>query len=213
MWDVSVHGIGGQSATLDRMSSDMQPPDPPDTSPFATLAGAYLDELFADRPSFATFQGVDGLDDRSPDLSAAGFVDRERRADGWLERFGELADTLLTEDQRIDRDLVVSVLRGEQVRRDWHDWQRNPDSYLGPALMGVFSLFLVDALNGAADSLRDLVAVGQRGVIEPRDLQPALRFHRTCSRAATTLIVIARWVRAIGVTKDYRGRESPAGRD
>ena len=142
MWSASVHGIEGQSATLDRMSSDMHEAQPPDTSPFATHAAAYLDELFADRPSFATFQGVDGQDDLSPDLSAEAFVDRERRADGWLERFAEMDDALLDADQRIDRDLVVSVLRGEQVRRDWHDWQRNPDSYLGPALMGVFSLFL-----------------------------------------------------------------------
>ena len=183
MWDVSVHGIGGQSATLDRMSSDMQPPDPPDTSPFATLAGAYLDELFADRPSFATFQGVDGLDDRSPDLSAAGFVDRERRADGWLERFGELADTLLTEDQRIDRDLVVSVLRGEQVRRDWHDWQRNPDSYLGPALMGVFSLFLRRPLPEP-----ELVAAAEERLRAIPDLLESGRANLDAELAAEVLV-------------------------
>ena len=38
MRSASVHGIEGQSATLDRMSSDMHGSRPPDTSPFATHA-------------------------------------------------------------------------------------------------------------------------------------------------------------------------------
>jgi uncharacterized protein (DUF885 family) len=109
---------------------------------FDALASAYLEELFADRPSFATFHGWEGLDDRSPDLGADAIADRERRADRWLARFDAFDDAALTPEQRIDRDLVVSVLRGDQLMRDWQDWRRNPDTYLGPALMGVFSLFL-----------------------------------------------------------------------
>src|SRR5688500_2933301 len=157
------------------MPSDMQDPDPgapgrADGSPFATLAAAYLDELFADRPSFATFQGVDGLDDRSPDLGADAVADREQRADGWLSRFGELDDALLTDDERIDRDLVVSVLRADQVKRDWREWQRSPDTYLGPALMGVFGLFLrrplpepelVAAAEARLRAVPDLLAAGR----------------------------------------------------
>jgi uncharacterized protein (DUF885 family) len=109
---------------------------------FGTLVSAYIDELFADRPAFATFQGWDGLDDRSPDLSATAITEREARRDQWLARFDELDDATLTADQRIDRDLVVSVLRGEQIMRDWQEWRRSPDVYLNAALMGVFSLFL-----------------------------------------------------------------------
>ena len=127
------------------MPSDMQDPDigaPPAGSPFATLAAAYLDEMWSDNPSGATFLGVDGWDDRSPDLTAEAIADRERRADGWLARFAELDGTLLSEEERIDRDLVTGVLRGYQIRRDWREWQRSPDTYLGPALMGVFALFL-----------------------------------------------------------------------
>ena len=124
------------------MSSDMQGHEPSTTSPFATLAATYVDEWYADRPAMGTFQGIDGLDDRSPDLSAAAVADREQRADGWLERFAELDEATLSPEERIDRGLVVSVLRGEQIRRDRREWQRSPDTYLGPALMGVFGLFL-----------------------------------------------------------------------
>ena len=109
---------------------------------FGTLVSAYIDELFADRPAFATFQGWDGLDDRSPDLSATAITEREARRDQWLARFDELDDAALSAEQRIDRDLAVSVLRAEQVMRDWQDWRRSPDVYLNAALMGVFSLFL-----------------------------------------------------------------------
>ncbi|HEY8546010.1 MAG TPA: DUF885 domain-containing protein [Acidimicrobiales bacterium] len=174
------------------MSSDMQDPEPtapagsaPDASPFATLAGAYLDELFADRPAVATFQGVDGHDDRSPDLTAAGIADREARADGWLARFGELDDALLTADERIDRDLVVSVLRSEQIRRDWREWQRSPDTYLSPALMGVFSLFLrrpapdpelVAAAEARLRAVPELLAAG-RANLDP-ELAPELLVRR-----------------------------------
>jgi len=177
------------------MSSDMQPPDPPDTSPFATLAGAYLDELFADRPSFATFQGIDGSDDRSPDLSAAGFDDRDRRADGWLERFGELDDSLLSDDERIDRDLVVSVLRGEQVRRDWHEWQRSPDSYLGPALFGVFSLFLRRPLPEP-----ELVAAAEARLRAIPELLEAGRANLDAELAAEVLVRRAQGQCAAGET-------------
>jgi uncharacterized protein (DUF885 family) len=141
------------------MPSDMpaSSPDPAANGDFIRLTEAYLDEMFADSPAAATFQGWDGLDDRSPELSADAILDRERRADQWLARFGELEDlppdpalrpprlapwVPLTADQRIDRDLVTAVLRGGQVRRDFEDWRRNPDHYLGPALFGVFALFL-----------------------------------------------------------------------
>jgi uncharacterized protein (DUF885 family) len=144
---------------------------PPDGgTPFDTLAGGYLDELFADRPAVATFQGWDGLDDLSPDLGATAVDEREQRRDEWLARFDELPDATLTPTQRIDRDLVVSVLRGEQAMRDWQDWRRSPDTYLGPALMGVFSLFLrrplpepelVSAAEARLLAVPDLLAAGR----------------------------------------------------
>src|SRR6266511_1691432 len=162
-------GIGEQSATLHPMPSDMQP--------FETLVQAYLDELFADNPNLATFQGWDGLDDRSPDLTADAIREREQRAEVWLARFDELDDTMLVSDQRIDRDLVVSVLRGGQIKRDFEVWRRTPDPYLGAALGGVFYLFLrralpdaelVDAAEARLRAVPDLLAAGRE------NLDPAL---------------------------------------
>jgi uncharacterized protein (DUF885 family) len=117
-------------------------PASPGGGDFDATVTAYLSEMFADAPSLATFHGWDGLDERSPDLSAAGIAARESREDHWLDRFSAFGDAALTDDERIDRDLAVAVLRGRRALRDWQVWRRNPDHYLSPALMGVFSLFL-----------------------------------------------------------------------
>lgn len=113
-----------------------------DRQNFEALVAEYLDELFEDSPAMATFQGWEGLDDHSPDLSQQAIADRERRADRWLERFSALDGETLSLEQRVDQGLMLAVLRGERVRRDWQVWRRNPDYYLTPALMGVFTLFL-----------------------------------------------------------------------
>ncbi|MGH9209336.1 MAG: DUF885 domain-containing protein [Acidimicrobiales bacterium] len=158
---------------------------------FATLSEAYLDELFADSPATATFQGWDGLDDRSPDLGADAIAERERRADGWLARFRELDDEVLTTDQRVDRDLVVSTLESGRVRRDFEDWRRNPDHYLGPALFGVFALFLRRSLpdpelTAAAEArlraVPDLLAAGRANL--DADLASAILVRRAQGQCA-----------------------------
>jgi uncharacterized protein (DUF885 family) len=117
----------------------------PDTAAgngFDAAVMAYLGEMFDDAPALATFHGWDGLDDRSPDLSATGIAAREAWEDRWLDEFSSFGDSGLSDDQVIDRDLAVAVLRGRRALRDWQVWRRNPDHYLSPALMGVFSLFL-----------------------------------------------------------------------
>lgn len=138
---------------------------------------AYLDDLFADAPQLATFHGRRGLDAESPDLSATATVERERRDDTWLARLASFGDHMLDADQRTDRDLVIAVLRGRAVLRDWQPWRRRPEHYLSPALMGVFSLFLRRALPepdlvAAAEArlftVPELLAAGQA------NLDPAL---------------------------------------
>jgi uncharacterized protein (DUF885 family) len=125
---------------------------------FDTAVMAYLGEMFDDTPALATFHGWDGLDDRSPDLSAAGIAAREAWEDRWLDRFSSFPAADLSDDELIDRDLAVAVLRGRRALRDWQVWRRNPDHYLSPALMGVFSLFL----------RRDEVGAGLVGSAEAR---------------------------------------------
>lgn len=106
------------------------------------LVGEYLTWLWETNPVLATALGIDGYDERLPDLSASGYDRKAREEDAWLERFRAVPDTGLQPDERIDRDLAISTLRGAQVERPWAVWRRNPDTYLGPLLNGVFVMFL-----------------------------------------------------------------------
>jgi uncharacterized protein (DUF885 family) len=87
--------------------------------------------------------GVDGYDDRLDDLSESAFEADRQRSARWLQTFEQLDDsTCATFDERLDRDLVRSQLRGRAVLDDWLMWRRQPELYLNPGLGGVFTLFL-----------------------------------------------------------------------
>ena len=110
-------------------------------SDFGALARAFLDETFQDSPVMASQLGVQGRDDRLDDLSEAAFLDRQRRSHAWLERFSQL-EPPENKEERLDRDLILSTLRGRAVLEDWLTWRRQPETYLNPCLGGVFNLFL-----------------------------------------------------------------------
>lgn len=114
----------------------------PDDRDLDALVDRYLTWFWEASPVMATVLGVEGYDDRLPDLTADGFARRAAAEDEWLERFRALPDDELMPDERIDRDLAISTLRGAQVEREWAAWKRNPDTYTGPALQGTFLLFL-----------------------------------------------------------------------
>lgn len=107
-----------------------------------TLVDEYLAWLWDVNPVLATGLGIDGHDDRVPDLSAGAFARKAQQENAWLDRFRALGDDVLNPVERIDRDLAVSTLRGAQLEHDWAVWRRNPDTYLTPLLNGVFLLFL-----------------------------------------------------------------------
>ena len=111
-------------------------------APLDDLIDAFLAEEVEESPTTATRLGIEGHDGRLGDYSEAGYRRRERAEDAWIERFGALADADLSQDERIDRDLVLSTLRGRRATREWAVWRRDPATYLGPCLSGVFSLFL-----------------------------------------------------------------------
>src|SRR5256885_2137571 len=95
------------------------------------LAQAFLKETFEDSPVLASQLGVDGYDDRLDDLSEAAVEDRRRRSANWLSQFEQLTDADCDSfDERIDRDLLRSVLRGRAVLDDWLMWRRQPEMYL-----------------------------------------------------------------------------------
>jgi uncharacterized protein (DUF885 family) len=161
------------------------------TSETDRLVAAYLDWLWMTNPVLATALGVDGHDDALPDLSAEAYARRATEEDAWLGRFRALDDADLNPDERIDRDLAISTLRGQQIERDWAVWKRNPDTYSGPALNGVFLLFLhrgrpeADLVDSAVARLRqvpDLLAHG-RANLDP-DLASPILVNRARGQAA-----------------------------
>ncbi|MEO6578948.1 MAG: DUF885 family protein, partial [Candidatus Limnocylindria bacterium] len=109
---------------------------------FADLTTELLDNEFAESPVRASSLGLTAYDERLDDLSEAAF-DRRRATDSaWLDRFRAVPDADLTFDELIDRDLVISILRGRQIVEDFEVWRRQPDTYLNPGMTGIFSLFL-----------------------------------------------------------------------
>lgn len=170
-------------------------------SPLDQLVTEFIAREFAQSPTLATAVGADGFDDLLPDLSEAAILADEREDDAWSRRFAALADAELSADERIDRDLVLSTLRGREVMRDWAVWRRNPDTYLNPGLGGVFYLFLhrtrpeAEIAADAAARLRgvpDLLAAGRANLVaelaSPIFVQRALGQARAGAAYARTLV-------------------------
>ena len=133
-------------------------------SDFSTRVEAFLDEYFRLHPTFATTIGEHAHDDRWPDLSAAGRVERLAFGDRWLAEF-EAMDGLPV-DEAIDRDLLVGVLEAAHfdeidVRED--AW--NPLGWIYLLGDGLFTLSarefapLADRLASTAGRLETLPAV------------------------------------------------------
>ena len=110
--------------------------------PIADLIDHFLSEEFEASPVFASSLGLTEYDDRLDDLSAETFRRRDADATRWRQRFEGVPDAELDEQQRIDRDLAIAVLRGREILADWEGWRRDPQAYTGTILQGVFGLFL-----------------------------------------------------------------------
>ncbi len=140
-------------------------------SAFGSLVDSFLKEEYEDSPTLASSLGLTEYDERLDDTSAAAY-ERRRVSDlAWLGKFRAVADDGLAPAERIDRDLLVSVLRGRELYQPLEMWKRQPNYYLNPGLNGVFSLFLhrlrperelADAaskrLEGVPTNIRDGVA-------------------------------------------------------
>ncbi|MEP6694699.1 MAG: DUF885 domain-containing protein, partial [Chloroflexota bacterium] len=111
-------------------------------SAFASLVDSFLKEEYEDSPTLASSLGLTEYDERLDDTSAAAY-ERRRASDlEWLRKFRAVADDGLAPAERIDRDLLISVLRGRELYQPLEMWKRQPNYYLNPGLNGVFSLFL-----------------------------------------------------------------------
>jgi uncharacterized protein (DUF885 family) len=167
---------------------------------FAELTDEFLDAEFDESPVRASGLGLTAYDDRLDDLSEAAH-ERRRAADSrWLERFRAVAAGELGFDEQIDRDLVISILRGRQIMDDWEGWRRQPDTYLNPGMQGIFSLFLhrlrpVDELVDAAVARMRLIP----GNLDDgkRNLRSTMVAPIFLDRAANQARAGARYVREI----------------
>jgi uncharacterized protein (DUF885 family) len=111
-------------------------------SAFVSLVDSFLREEYEDSPTLASSLGLTEYDERLDDTSAAAY-ERRRASDlDWLRKFRAVTDDGLAPAERIDRDLLVSVLRGRELYQPLEMWKRQPNYYLNPGLNGVFSLFL-----------------------------------------------------------------------
>ncbi|MDA0642721.1 MULTISPECIES: DUF885 domain-containing protein [Nonomuraea] len=96
----------------------------------------FLRWYFSRRPVLASTLGAEGYDHTLGDFSAAAFAEREREEARWLARLeaGETGDP-------IDRDLVISQLRGAVALAEWPDWRRDPAVYLSAVFTALFTPF------------------------------------------------------------------------
>jgi uncharacterized protein (DUF885 family) len=164
------------------------------------LTDEFLEAEFAESPVRASGLGLTEYDELLDDLSATAF-ERRRSADaGWLERFRAIDDADLGFDDRIDRDLAISTLRGRQIMDEFEMWRRQPDVYLNPGMGGIFGLFLhqlrpMQELVDAAVARMRLIP----GNLEDgkRNLRPAMVPGIFLDRAANQATAGARYVREI----------------
>ena len=117
-------------------------PIPTGDRPFDSLASQVAADQFDASPTLASGLGLTEFDHALPDMSADAIGARQRREDESTRRLRELRPEDLTDDEALDRDLVLMVLRGRAVMREWAEWRRSPDHYAGPALSGVFGLLM-----------------------------------------------------------------------
>lgn len=96
----------------------------------------FLRWYFSRRPVLASTLGADGYDHTLGDFSAAAFAEREREEAQWLTRLQQD-----TESDPIDRELVLSQLRGAVALAEWPDWRRDPAVYLGPVFAALYTPF------------------------------------------------------------------------
>lgn len=162
------------------------------------LLQSFFDRELDESPVTGSALGLDGYDDRLGDLSAAAFERRATDDRHWHDRFAALDDDTLTPDQQLDRDLVLSTLRGRLAMHDWSVWRRNPDTYLTPGLQGVFVLFLhrlrpdAELARSAAHRLREVPTLLDAG---RANLDPALVSPVFAERARAQCAAAVRYAR------------------
>ncbi len=157
---------------------------------FTELTNEFLDAEFAESPVRASSLGLTEYDERLDDLSEAAFARRRASDSAWLERFRAVPNADLAFDELIDRDLVISILRGREIVEDFEVWRRQPDTYLNPGMTGIFTLFLHrlrptdELVNAAVARMRLIPGNLEDGMRNLRsDMVPSIFLDRAANQA------------------------------
>jgi uncharacterized protein (DUF885 family) len=128
-------------AALEPFRSLAEDHRPTPKTPYEHLLHAFLDELFAAQPVWATQIGYHELDDRWPDLSDFGRRGRISMLNRQRAVFEQLSDAELSADERIDRQILFeaidAMLFDDEVLRE-ATW--DPLSYVYILGSGFFAL-------------------------------------------------------------------------
>ena len=108
---------------------------------FIELVRQFVYDRFALEPTAATVAGVHQYDHRLGDFTAAGFAARRAFSEEWLARF-EGIDEALSPQQDIDRELILSDLRGERALFAFERWRRQPGLYSDVITRGAYYAIL-----------------------------------------------------------------------
>jgi uncharacterized protein (DUF885 family) len=109
---------------------------------FQKLVDDFLANEFDISPVTGSVLGLTQYDERLDDFSETAFLRRDSDAEEWLKRFDAAADSGLSAAEEIDRQLAIATLTGRTIHADWQAWKRDPVTYSGPILNGLFYLFL-----------------------------------------------------------------------
>ncbi len=140
---------------------------------------SYLSWYFDQHPAHAAQVGSLPHYSTFGDFSAAAFEQRARDNAAWRAK-------LEPEPESVDRDLVLSVLRGELAMEAWPAWRRDPHAYTGMLFFGLLAPFLhrllpeeelVAAIGAKLREVPSVLAAAQR------NLDPSLAAPLVVQRA------------------------------
>jgi hypothetical protein len=98
----------------------------------SSFVDAYFNALFEWSPSFATSTGFHEYDSKIEDLSAAATNARIAKLHGLKSELNRVRDGALTEDEKIDADIIDGQINAELLDLETiQTWRHNPMNYVG----------------------------------------------------------------------------------
>ncbi|SNR91645.1 Uncharacterized conserved protein, DUF885 familyt [Streptosporangium subroseum] len=153
----------------------------------AELVNDFLDWYLRANPVHAALAGAEGYDRTLGDFTEAGILAREQESRRWLERLqaagGDGQGNPEPFEDEIDRELVMSTLRGGLAYEAWPAWRRDPSVYVGPIFNSMFGAFVYRLSSEA-----ELVDAAVARLAEVPDVLAACRTNLDPALAAPLLI-------------------------